>query len=545
MNTISKDADSQRRTVLKACAAAGLALALPGAVRAQAAQPVIETTHGKLAGRLVRGVQVYKGIPYAAPTGGANRFLPPQPVTPWAGVREAITPGHSAPQAGRESALLSWYGAIEPISEDCLSLNVFTADTSATARRPVMVWLHGGGWWISSGTAPGFEAIDLARRGEVVVVTINHRLNLFGHLQLDDRDERFADAGNTGVLDMVAALKWVRDNAAAFGGDAGNVTIFGQSGGGSKVSALMNAPAAQGLFHKAIAQSCSGTLRLAGQEEAAAMAHGLASQLGLARASGAALQAVSMDKLVAALAAHSRPFRPVLDGRTFRRNSFDPDAPPTAAKVAFMAGNAADETRYSMAADLKNFTLDLDEVRRRLARFLQVDTAEANRILGAYRDAYRDASPSDLLGAVTTDYMYIRNTTREALLQSRATATPVYVYCFNWRTPALDGILKSPHALEIPFIFGTAHTATKFLGNGPDIAPLTTMMIATWSAFAHRGDPNNPTLPRWPRYEETARATMMLSTASTVARNPGGQARSALDRLPFYEYNMPVNFARA
>ncbi len=510
------------------------------AAQDRSSEVVVKTTMGSVRGRSEHGAQVFKAIPYAAATAGANRFLPPQPQRPWAGVRDAFEFGRSAPQGPVVPELLRAYGAIEAIGEDCLHLNVFTPEASRAARKPVMVWLHGGGWWAFAGTSPALHAGALAVRGDVVVVTLNHRLNLFGHLQLDDTDPRFADSGNVGALDVVAALRWVRDNIAAFGGDPGNITLFGHSGGGSKVIALMTTPLAQGLFHKAIAQSCSGSLRFTSREEAAAMSHALAAQLGLRRLTGAALQALPLARLVAALVAAPQPYRPILDGRTFTRHPFDPDATPL--DIPFMTGVTATETRLTMASNVANFKLDAAEVQRRAARFLQVDPIEAGRIIDAYRADDPPASPSDLLGAVTSDYAYVRNTRRGAQLQAAAARAPVFSYLFNWRTPACDGLLRSPHTLEVPFIFGTAHAAVDVVGSSADHAALTQMMIATWSAFAHRGDPNNATLPHWPRFEARQRATMVLDVQGRVDSDPGATARAALDALPYFEYSMPMNF---
>ena len=484
------------RRVLVLAAASG---AVAGRARAQEVSAVVETTHGKVRGIAANSVQSFRGIAYAASTEGANRFLPPQPAVPWSGVREATAFGHSAPQLpAANDELGGWYSALQPVGEDCLSLNVWTA--APTGKRPVMVWLHGGAWVSCAGSAPGFDGTALARDGDVVVVTINHRLNLFGYIKLDDPDERFAQSGNAGVLDMVAALQWVRDNIAAFGGDPANVTIFGQSGGGAKVSALLACPAARGLFHKAIAESCSGSLRLASQDEATKLAHGLAQKLEIARPTAAALQAVPMDKLIPLLQGLPPVFRPVLDGVTFPANPFDPTAPAGAGSIPTMFGNAGTETTLDMAADMANFMLDAAEVARRIGRYLRTDEGATKRIIDAYRDALPDAPPGTILAAVTTDYTYRRGTTREALLQSAAASAPVYTYVFDWRTPVRDGLLQSPHTLEVPFVFGTALAAEKLVGAGPDIAPLTRMMIATWSAFAHNGDPTNPLIPSWPRY---------------------------------------------
>ncbi len=523
---------------------AGAGVALTG-TRARAGDPVVvETTGGRVRGSTDGQVSSFRGMPYAASTAGQNRFLPPAPAAPWPGVRDATAFGCSAPQLPASTDPLSaWYNALEPMSEDCLFLNVWTPGTAG--RRPVMVWLHGGAWVSCAGTAPGFDGTVLARDGDVVVVTLNHRLNLFGSIRLDDPDARFAQSGNAGVLDMVAALRWVRDNAAEFGGDPSNVTIFGQSGGAAKVSALLACPAARGLFHKAIAQSCSGSLRLAPPEEAAELAHDLARRLGIGRPDAASLQAVPADRLIALTQGMPPVFRPVLDGVTFPANPFDPAAPAGAGDIPTLFGNAATECTLYMAQDMANFSLDAPEVERRIARFLRIDTAAAARIVDAYQTALPGGTPSQVMAAVTTDYTYRRNTTTEALLQSAAASAPVHAYVFDWRTPVRGGVLQSPHTSEVPFVFGTAPAAAALVGTGPDIEPLTRMMVATWSAFARTGDPANPDLPDWPRYEAAGRSTMLLSLESTVSGNPGGKRREALADLPPYEYSMPVNYPRA
>jgi para-nitrobenzyl esterase len=539
----------RRRDFLQATSLAVASLAAPGiAIRAARAaptvSPIVEISNGKLQGLTKAGAFTFKGIRYGAPTGGANRFMPPAPVTPWAGVQDATNFGHSAPQnAFPLGSIGEWYNEIEPISEDCLFLNVFTPSLARGSRRPVMVWLHGGAWSSCSGTAPGFDGSNLARYGDVVVVTINHRLNLFGYLELGTKDTRFADAGNAGVLDMVAALRWVHENIDGFGGDPGNVTIFGQSGGASKVTALLDMPAAKGLFHKAVVQSCSGGLRFATMDEALGQAQTLANQLGMQNADGAALQKVPMATLLTAMKRVPDPFRPVLDERSFTQHPFDGAPTPISANVPMLIGNAATEATLFLASDPRNFTITEEEAVFRAGRFMQTPSAETQHIVNAYHAAMGRVSPFHLLGQIATDFMFRRNTTRIAALKATQ-AAPVYDYVFNWKTPIFGGILLSPHTSEVPFVFGTTPQAAGLLGTGPDLPHVQRIVMGAWAAFAHTGNPNTQHTPHWPVYTDERKATMVLDVESRVAVNPGGQARSALDPLPYFQYSMPQNFAQ-
>jgi para-nitrobenzyl esterase len=534
--------DSTRRTVLKGLAVAAGGIVVPAlyscASPGTVSNPVVETRIGKLRGINANGVDVFKGVRYADTTAGANRFMPPQPVAPWAGIKDATSFGASAPQRAESlGATDSWYTAIEPVSEDCLFLNVFApSHDKASAKRPVMVWLHGGGWWGCAGTAPGFDGTNLARGGDVVVVTVNHRLNVFGYLHLGDKDPRFADSGNAGMLDVVACLAWVRDNIQAFGGDPGSVTVFGQSGGAGKVAALMDMPAARNLFHKAVIESCSGGIHLDSREEATQQAHLLGAQVGIADLDPARLQSVPMEQLLIAMKAVKDPFRPVVDGRGFLRHPFDPGAPAQSASMPLLIGNAATEMTLYMAADPRNFTLGMTEVRKRIGLLLKLDGAGSDRVIDAYRTSPPKASASEVLAAVSTDYVFRRNTTRIAALQSAQ--APVYDYVFDWKTPIMGCDLHSPHTVEVPFVFGTTGAAVGLLGNGPEIGELSRNVMGAWVAFARTGNPNTAALPVWPAYDTANRSTMMLDVRSHVESNPGGIARQALDGLPPYEYNI-------
>jgi para-nitrobenzyl esterase len=509
-------------------------------------RPIVETSAGKVRGLVEDGACVFKGIRYGAPTGGGGRFRAPRTAGPWAGVIEATTWSASAPQnvlAWHNDPFLAWYGTIPPPSEDCLFLNVFTPGLEG--RRPVMVWLHGGGWGNFASSAPGFHGGRLAAAEDVVVVSPNHRLNAFGFIRLEGDDERFADSGAAGLLDLVLALRWVRDNAEAFGGDPGNVTVFGQSGGAAKVAALMAMPEAAGLFHKAIIQSTSGGTRIAGPAEAAAMTRSLGQALGLAAASGHAMQALSMERLLQGLAVAPGPFRPVIDGRHCLGDPFFPAAPAASAGIPLLVGSTATETTHYLRGNPANFALGIGEVEQRLMRFLRIDEAEVRRILTAYRDQDPTASASDLLIAVTTDHLFTRNGLAIAALQAE-TGASVFAYRFARPTPVEGGRLGAPHSGELPFIFGTTDVAAAAVGppETPDIAPMTRLMMATWAAFARTGDPNNETVPRWRRYAAEDRQVMILGPESALSLDPGGAARRALEGLPCYEYsNSRATFA--
>lgn len=528
--------------------------------------PVVETTHGKVQGTTKNGVYTFKGIRYGETTGGSNRFLPPIAVTPWAGVKDAVVYGNSAPQLevplDRNSG---WVNRIQRMSEDCLFLNVFTPGLS-TGRRPVMVWLHGGLWADGSGDSPGFNGKYLAHDGDVVLVSINHRLNVFGYLQLESNDPRFSDSANVGVLDMVQALTWVRDNIAQFGGDPNNVTIFGQSGGAAKVAALMGMPASKGLFHKAIIESCSGGIRIDTISSAAEKTHTVLTRLGMHGASASALQSVPMEDLLAVFNTMGTPgprstayndprydrlaqykvvpdpvFRPVLNHISFFAHPFDPVASPLSANIPLLMGNANTEMTLFMAPNQHNFSLSATELQMRLARFFKIDTAETVDLINKYRTVYPSATPTDLMITMTTDYCYKRNTMRAEDLQSMQ--APVYGYVFDWAIPT--GELRSPHTIEIPFAFGTTAAASDMIGTGPDLPQLVRQTMGAWVAFARTGDPNNSALPHWPRYDPNQRLTMMLDLSSHVLSDPGVNARQAFNSFPYYDFSMPRSFLHA
>jgi para-nitrobenzyl esterase len=506
--------------------------------------PVVETTGGKIRGTEDMGVRIFRGIRYGESTAG-SRFMPAKAAKPTAGIMDAKAAGNSAPQIpGPTYPIAAWYTKIEPVSEDCLFLNVFAPAVAQTGKKPVMVWLHGGAWMNCAGTAPGFEGTNLARDGDVVVVTINHRINIFGHMLLDSRDERFADSGNVGVLDMVLALRWVHDNIAAFGGDPGNVTIFGQSGGAAKVATLMAFPPAHDLFHKAIMQSFSGGAHMRTREAAARLAHDVAAAAGLARVDAEALQALPMEKLIATMTVMKEAVYPVIDGKNFFHHPYDPAMAQGASDIPLLIGNAATEATWFLASDMRNFELDDSDARNRIGRFLGLGLAETKSVIDAYLPFLTDPTPTQLLIAIATDFQFRKNTMNFAGMRADQGKAPVYYYVFDWRTPVYGGVLGSHHALEVPFVFGSTEAAAASVGNAAELGELTVSVQSIWTSFARSGKPHATTTPEWPRYQTKTKPAMMINLASTVAQDPGGVARQAIAGLPAYEYAVPNSYVR-
>jgi para-nitrobenzyl esterase len=503
---------SGRRGFLARSALAGAAALVSRryAWAAGPSDPVVETTSGKISGAVVDGISVFKGVPYGASTAGANRFMPPRKPAPWGGVRAAVDWAGHAPQAFAgprrpEVSALSGIPDTVPVSEDCLTLNVWTPGLDA-GKRPVMVWYHGGGFSYGSANTPRTAGANLARRGDVVVVTVNHRLNIFGFLDLAELGgAQFAHSGNAGVLDLVATLEWVRDNVANFGGDPGNVTIFGQSGGGGKVSALLAMPAAKGLFHRAIVMSGAG-VRMADHERATKLADAVLGEVGLTANQLDQLQTLPIERLLAAiepaqkkLAPVALPlldryaFGPVVEGHDLPHQPFDPTATDLSDDVPVLIGGT--------------------------------DT-----VLALYRRMHPEMNPTELLIEITTDSNFW---VRSVLLAERKAAkgkASVYMYSFNWRTLVLDGKLMAPHAIDVPFVFDTLD-AVGITGHSPVAPRIAAAESATWAAFARAGMPDNKAIPHWPAYTGVDRTTMMIDTEWEVQHDPEHEARLLWTRI--------------
>lgn len=531
-----------RRRFLVQSGVAGAALLLPRrhAWAVGASEPVVDTTSCKVRGAGVDGINTFKGIPYGASTAGANRFMPPQKPASWGGVREAVDWAGHAPQAffGQrrpEVSRLSGTPDKVPVSEDCLTLNLWSPSLDA-GKRPVMVWFHGGAFSYGSANTPRTAGANLARRGNVVVVTVNHRLNIFGFLDLVALGgEEFAHSANAGVLDLVAALQWVHDHVASFGGDPGNVTIFGQSGGGGKVSALLAMPAANGLFQRAIVMSGAG-IRMAEHERATKLADAVLGEVGLKASQLDKLQALPFERLLAAIEPAQKKlapvgfrlldrygFGPVVEGHDLPHHPFDPTATNLSEDVPVMVGGTRDENALFLAPDdaVWNRTLSEDELKTRVAK---VAAGNTDAVLALYRQMQPGMNPAELLIEITTDSNFW---VRSVLLAERKAArgkAAVYMYSFNWRTPVLDGKLMAPHALDVPFVFDTLD-ATAITGHAPAATPIAAAESATWASFARAGIPDDKAIPPWPAYTVADRATMMIDTEWRVQNDPQHEAR--------------------
>jgi para-nitrobenzyl esterase len=517
------------------------------ALAEMALTPVVETGSGNLRGAVSGGIHAFKGIPYGAPAGGASRFLPPRATPPWTGIFDALGYRGRAPQwqAGptRRPGMATLLGPADttPETEDCLTLNFWTPGLDG-ARRPVMVWLHGGAFHFGSGNRAVTDGANLARRGDVVVVGVNHRLNILGHLHLADLGgERYAQSGNAGVLDLVAALRWVSNNIERFGGDPGNVTIFGESGGGGKVSALLAMPAAAGLFHRAIIQS-GASIRFTTRERAHALAEAVLQELGLTRDRLDRLHSLPVAPLVSAITpakrAVGRPpqplldrydFGPVIDGADLPRQPGDPDAPALSADIPLLIGDTKDEATRFLADDDAVWNRSLTEAELQ-ARLAAIAGGEADRLVDLYRTRDPSANPAEqLIAALTHGQFWIRSVLYAERKAARRRA-PVYLYSLAWETPACGGRLKAPHALDLPFVFDNTEVADATAG-APGARELAAAISASWAAFAHSGKPEHADLPQWPAYAPETRAVMVFDRACRLAIDPDRDARLLWARI--------------
>jgi para-nitrobenzyl esterase len=508
---------------------------------------IVATTAGKVRGFTRNGVFIFKGIPYGDTTAGENRFLAPKPPKPWTDVRPALAWGPVSPHGPRagwvnqeEQFLYQWDDGFA--GEDMLRVNVWTPAVGDNTKRPVLVWIHGGGY--ASGSSQELRPYDgerLAREHDVVLVSMNHRLNVFGFLDLSQiGGAKYAESGNVSMLDLVLALQWVRDNVANFGGDAGNVTIFGQSGGGGKVTTLMAMPAANGLFHKAVAMSGS-FIGASTRDSAKALALQVMKELGLGSSQVAKLHTVSTDALLSAgivAAQKVAPFgfpppgvlpkinlgwQPVADGTVLPETPFDTAAPALSADIPFLLGNTFHE--FAGGIDKPQIAQTTwEQVTASLSPALGARTAPA---LDAYRKAFPSAKPFEIAGMIGAD-LFRRGAIHQTELKAKQGGAPVYAYWFGWRTPVLDGRPLAYHCQDLAFWFDNIDLCLQATGGGDDARALASRMSRALVAFARTGDPNHDGIPTWAPFTESNRAMMIWDSTSEVKIDPDREARQAL-----------------
>ena len=506
------------------------------------ANDIVETTAGKVRGFTRNGVHIFRGIPYGDTTAGANRFLPPQKPKPWNGVRSSTSWGPVAPHPERagwrndeEQFLYQWDDGFA--GEDMLRVNVWTPAVNDNRKRPVLVWIHGGGFVSgSSQELRPYDGSNLASRHDVVLVSMNHRLNVFGFLDLSEiGGDRYASSGNAGMLDLVLALDWVRDNIANFGGDPGSVTIFGQSGGARKVSTLLAMPSARGLFHKAAVHSGSH-LRQNTPDYSRKLALAVLEQLKLSRGDIARLHDVPTNVLltaglvaqqtVAPTPAPGTPaanYGPVVDGVVLPQHAFDPAAPAMSANVPMLIGN----TYAELNGGVNNpdaFSMSSDQLRERMQGLVG---AKANDAIAAYQKVFPKAKPFEIFAIVQGTRAYRINAVKQAELKSAQAAAPAYMYWFGWYTPVLDGRPMPFHCQDLAFWFDNVDLAAQATGGTEDAHALAARMSGALVAFARTGNPNHPGLPPWPAFTRDSRATMVFENDHVgIKADPDREARA-------------------
>lgn len=485
--------------------------------------PVAATTAGKVRGQVRDGVNVFKGIAYGADT-ATTRFQAPRPPAPWSDVRTAFEFGPIAPQPTARSGLTTTPEKAT-VSEDCLRLNIWTPALRDGRKRPVLVYFHGGAYNGGSVNEDLYDGVKLCHRGNVVVVSVNHRLNGFGFLYLAEVvGAKYAESGNAGMLDLVLALRWVHDNIAEFGGDPGCVTIFGQSGGGAKCATLMAMPAAQGLFHRVwtmSGQQVTGRTR----EHATADARRVLATLNLKPENIGELDRVPLDRLIPAM--RGGGWTPVVDGTVLPRDPFAPEAPPLSGAIPMVLGNTHDETRNLIGgSNPALFTLTWEALPQAIATHVKafIGDLAPERIVAEYRRLYPQYSPSDVFFGVTTAARSWKGMVLESDRRAQQ-GGPTWVYYVAWASPLDGGKWKAPHMIDIPLIFDNVQESRLTAVASQDAQGVANAMSEALLAFARTGNPNTSSLPPWPRYELPSRPAMIFDRTLKVENDPRGAER--------------------
>jgi para-nitrobenzyl esterase len=548
-----------RRSLFRSLAltAGGLAVGFsPGcrkaAEKAPPVEPLVKTTYGKIRGYLNGDIYTFRGVRYGASTAGKNRFMPPQKPQPWTEIRDASGYGYRAPQTNpasqggaaqdTEIGRILWASdgfRVPPAeNEDCLFLNVWTPTLDATEKRPVMVWLHGGGFSMGSSSDLLYDGTNLARRG-AVMVGINHRLNVFGYTHFGDiGGEEFAHSGNAGQLDIIAALEWVRDNIGQFGGDPNRVMIFGESGGGGKVCMLLASPPAKGLFHSAVIES-GPSIKMGERDQATKAAEYLLAGLKIPAKDLPKIQDLPTGQILAAYFAATAKlaggpggggFGPVLDPVVLPAHPFHPTAPAVSEDVPIMVGwNKTEQTAFSLGQEAL-WSLDEEGMRSRVEKLAGADT---DRLIELYRKMYPTLSPSAIHFYIAT---YSGMGSRSVTIAERKAAlgkAPAYLYRLDWETPVLDGKLISPHGVEMPFVFDNVEGGGVGLTGGGEAAQkMADKLSEIWIAFAATGNPNTSKrgLLQWDPYDAEKRPTMIFDIESRVENDPLKEQRLIFEK---------------
>lgn len=531
--------DMTRRDTIAGISAMASLAALPscaasnepvGGISHIAETPVLQTEYGPVEGYRSNEIAVFKGVRYGSDT-RLTRFQKPSRPQPWEAILKATDYGAACPQRGK----------LAPQSEDCLFLNVWTAGLADGKKRPIMVYFHGGAYAAGSGSDPLYDGTNLVKQGGVVVVTVNHRLNAFGYLSLGLLNEEFPDSGNAGMWDLVLALKWIRDNAAAMGGDHSRVMVFGQSGGGAKIATLMAAPAAKNLFHSAATMS-GQQVTACGPVNGKRRALAYLDALSIDSNDSKALQSASTEKLIKALSV-SDPinpdrrlyFGPVLDGHLLERHPFWPEAPAQSAAIPMILGNTKDETRNLIGRrEPDSFNLSWEMLPERLERHMRVDISPV-KVIEKYRSLYPEDTASEVLFKATTASRSWRGQVEESDARARQGA-PTWVYQMDLPSPDDGGKWGAPHTIDIAHAFNNPGAEGSIVGMGETSLRVASELSQAFIALAHNGDPNHEQLPDWDIHTLPDRETMVFGQETSLLNDPRKAEREIFATVPFTQW---------